>query len=412
MAAIKTLTLTVGVLSMVRDSTERMPEDRYCRSLAELGSEQHLDLIVFAPADIDEVQRTVMGYRLRRGVWQQTEAPVPPLYYDRLFCRTRDERLAGRTAADSLERCGSMPLGGGLPDKRTVYRALARDAGFAPLLPPTVPFRPAELKRLLGTYPQGLFLKPAGGMQGRGTVAVRFASSPGRSSEERAAFGQDGPFAVQGRSSGNRPFTRRFPDAGSLGAWLTKVTGSSRYVAQPLLKLNSPDGAPFDVRVLVQKDGAGYWRISGTGVRIGAPGTATSNLHGGGAARLTAPFLAAAYGESAAGRLMGRLQEAALQAAGLLEQSFGRLAELGLDFGIEPDGRLWFIEANGKPGRTLFRLSGDAEALRLAVLQPLAYARFLLDRNACSARTGSLSLDPAGAIETTVHTRILQEVHP
>ncbi|WP_313996283.1 YheC/YheD family protein [uncultured Paenibacillus sp.] len=404
-------THTIGVLSMIRNTAGRMPEDRYCRMLSELGTGRHIDLIVFSPADIDEAQGTVRGYSLRGGVWRLREAAVPPLYYDRLFCRTREERGRGRAAIRKLQRRGSMPLGGSLPDKQTVHRALAGDAGFAPLLPSTVPFRPAELERLLDMHPQGLFLKPSGGMQGRGTVALRFAGAAGRSAKHSTVRCKEGPFTVQGRSAGNRPFTAHFPDTASLKTWLASVTGGCRYVAQPLLELTSPDGAPFDIRILVQKDGAGGWRISGAGVRIGLPGTATANLHGGGSARRLEPFLTAAYGEPAARKLTARLREAALQAAGLLEQSFGRLSELGLDFGLEPDGRLWFIEANGKPGRMIFRLTGDGEALRLSVLQPLAYARYLLDRNAFFSARNGLHMHPAGAIETPVHTRFPQEVH-
>lgn len=62
----------------------------------------------------------------------------------------------------------------------------------------------------------------------------------------------------------------------------------------------------------------------------------------------------------------------------LLEESCGRLGELGLDFGIDAGGRIYLLEANSKPGRTVFRLTGDRRAARLAAENPLRYARHLL----------------------------------
>lgn len=89
------------------------------------------------------------------------------------------------------------------------------------------------------------------------------------------------------------------------------------------------------------------------------------------------PFLLAEYG--AAGRdLYQELISAAALLPPLLEESCGRLGELGLDFGIDAGGRLYLLEANSKPGRTVFRLTGDRRAARLAAENPLRYARHLL----------------------------------
>ncbi|WP_039836020.1 YheC/YheD family protein, partial [Paenibacillus sonchi] len=117
---------------------------------------------------------------------------------------------------------------------------------------------------------------------------------------------------------------------------------------------------------------------------LGSRGSLTSNLHGGGTAVAPLPFLLAEYGES--GReLLQELSGAAAYLPPLLEEACGRLGELGLDFGLDSAGRIFLLEANSKPGRTVFRLTGDRRAARLAAENPLRYTRHLLLTSAAGA---------------------------
>src|SRR6185437_14941778 len=81
------------------------------------------------------------------------------------------------------------------------------------------------------------------------------------------------------------------------------------------------------------------------------------------------------FGSAAAAKLLARMRRIGERAAVCLEHRFGRFAELGFDFGVEPGGRLWLLEANAKPGRQ--SLAGDEQAARNAVLRPLRYALLL-----------------------------------
>ncbi|MCK9911909.1 YheC/YheD family protein, partial [Microbacteriaceae bacterium K1510] len=65
-----------------------------------------------------------------------------------------------------------------------------------------------------------------------------------------------------------------------------------RFIVQPYLALHTPEGAPYDVRVLVQKNGLGEWQTTGKAVRVGEKDGITSNLHGGGKAVPLSSFLA------------------------------------------------------------------------------------------------------------------------
>ncbi|MFC5651938.1 YheC/YheD family protein [Paenibacillus solisilvae] len=43
---------------------------------------------------------------------------------------------------------------------------------------------------------------------------------------------------------------------------------------------------------------------------------------------------------------------------------------------MDVNGRVWLIEANPKPGRTLFIKTGERKVYRTSVRRPLQYAMF------------------------------------
>ncbi|MNJ02586.1 Endospore coat-associated protein YheD [compost metagenome] len=58
------------------------------------------------------------------------------------------------------------------------------------------------------------------------------------------------------------------------------------------------------------------------------------------------------------------------------------MAELGLDLGVERGGRVWIIEVNSKPGRSVFHRLSLEQAGDSADRNPIAYAGHLLRRTA------------------------------
>ncbi|TYP71181.1 YheC/YheD family protein [Paenibacillus methanolicus] len=386
------------------ESPGRLPEDRFCRELCLMGAELGLYVyVVHADPAIAAIRGTDWnGYVLRDGQWALLRCPLPDLIYDRAIGANPAER---RAKADLLEKVSALkpfaPLNGALPGKLAVYEALRADPRLRPALPPTYAYTGAAgLRKLIARFPDGLFLKPDAGYQGRGAVALHARA--------------DG-WLAHGRTLANADIARSFADAASCAAWCERFVRAA-YIAQPYLPLRNEAGASFDIRSLMQKDERGRWRVTGIAVREGAPGSITSNLHGGGEAKDAEAVLAARFGAEAARRLLLRTARLSLRAARALELRFGRFFELGLDFGLEPSGRLWLIEANAKPGRMSFR--GRPVIYRLAVLRPLQAALL-------RAGTGRTALSPIMSSfphrstrgytytqQARNHRGCIQEVHP
>ena len=53
------------------------------------------------------------------------------------------------------------------------------------------------------------------------------------------------------------------------------------------------------------------------------------------------------------------------------------IGEIGLDFIIDAEGQVWFLEANSKPGRKAFSQMELNKEERLTIMRPMLYARYL-----------------------------------
>ncbi|WP_049867859.1 YheC/YheD family endospore coat-associated protein [Paenibacillus sp. D9] len=349
-----------------REQRRTFPEDSFLAALSSRAEELGVDLYVFTPGSLDPDSGILTGYVRESSGWSEKEVPWPAVIYDRC-----GPLVSGRIRPyrDTLSRLAALQphvvLNGWLPGKSAQYDALRRSgAELAELVPPSRPLAGRQALCETAESFGSLFLKPDGGMQGRGVIS--------------AAPAAEGGWLVRGRDGGSRPFRSLQPDLDAAAALICRLAGRTRYVVQPCLPLCDRQGRPFDIRALVQKDGRGEWRLTGTAMRRGRPGGVASNLHGGGEAIPARDGLSMQLGLAAADRVSARIDRLALAAAEAAESSFGRFAELGLDFGVEPDGRLWLLEMNSRPGREAFAGFAGGTA-RTAVERPLLYARLLCE---------------------------------
>lgn len=214
-----------------------------------------------------------------------------------------------------------------------------------------------------------LVAKPSGGSHGRGIVAV-FRPS------------KNGAYRVIGRTKQNRPVTFTFQNINQSLLWLHRFIGKNRYILQPYLQLYTPEYLPFDIRVLMQKDSHKLWQLTGMAVRIGSPYSLTSNLHGGGKAEKWKSFLRRLpFDQQTISRIEKDIRTICERLPNFIESRHGRLCELGIDIGIDLKSRVWLLEVNSKPGRQVFRQSGDRHVYLMAIKRPLLYANALLKGN-------------------------------
>jgi glutathione synthase/RimK-type ligase-like ATP-grasp enzyme len=359
----------LGIMATELPRTLPFANSGYYRKLCLLGKKYSIEVFVFSPNRINWNEETVRGYTYdqEKGEWIMNFYPLPPLIYDRCFSTARREYKQYRIQVQRLRaRTDIRFLGHGLTGKWEVMQMLQTNSSLHPFLPQTKLYSGGSALLDWLDSKQEAFLKPQGGSQGRGVLHVT------------APKDASGIYEAAGRNGNNHPVHFQSRQRSAFKQWVANFIGSRPYLIQEYLSLHTGTGIAYDIRSLVQKNGQGRWQTTGMAIRCGQPGSVTSNLHGGGSAQELMPFLQQEFGAAKAEELYHTLAKLSDEIPLVLESLHGNLAELGIDFGIDRDAKIWILEVNSKPGRTVFKHMVDQKARRLSLANPIRYAGYLL----------------------------------
>lgn len=349
----------VGVMSARGTGGRLFQEGGYFSQLIRAGRKQGLRVIVFSPLDIDWVHGTVLGFTSTGSGWQSGRYPVPSIVYDRIFpVRGQWQALWAHVAR--MRRVYHVRfMGRGLRGKWQFYLIARRFADLRPHIPEThLAAGPGVVIRMLGKY-RCVFLKPVFGSGGKGIIRI-------------SRHGSEYLVQTSGRA------IRRVVSAGDLPTVLAGI--GRRYLVQQGLDLAYLHHSTYDVRSIVQKNGEGQWQVTGKAARVGRRRSITSNLHTGGNARRVPSVLQECFAGRAE-EIEQEIDQLALRVAQVMDRAAGPLCDLGLDMGVDRQGKVWLIEVNSKPGRKVFNQTGDLVAREESIETPMAYARYLLQRH-------------------------------
>lgn len=333
------------------------PQEALFRRMIEEAEGMGALTYVLSPGGYRRGSRAVHGYRHGAKGWRAGLYPLPDVLYN------RTQKTPATAATErSLEHLGVRIFNRRVGSKWRQYRVLVRDPQLAPHMPMTRLLRSsADLQRIVARF-GGAYIKPSKGGFGRGVWRV-----------ERSDRGYD----VRHTDGTGR--THRFGRLSLAQAYRAIRRRRRVYIVQQRLNLLRWHGGIADVRVLMQKDASGLWRLTGAGVRVGKGHTIVSNLAGGGAAASLREVLQESFRHDPprAGEIERLVRAIAERVARRLERASGCLGELGIDVGVDRDGRVWFLEANSRTGRNLFHLLDKDEAGRLADRRPMEFAMYL-----------------------------------
>ncbi len=358
----------VGIMVREADHDPPFQNSFFYRDLCKAAQQSGLSCYIFSPIRIDWTKRKVTGYAWdsSQNRWTRGLFPLPHIVYDRCFFKKAKDILLYRGPIRRLRReQGTLFLSHGLKGKWAVQQLLSKHQAFERYLPPTAIYRGKPmLLKWLKLYKQ-VFLKPQSGSQGRNTLHISI---------------EDHHIVLRARDSANQLIYETFSSYAALIRYLRLFMRSRTFLLQPYLELTDEQDRAFDVRSMVQKDGSGQWQTIGMAVRHGQPGSRTSNLHGGGCAVEVEPFLTKLYGKKLTSQLLQTMKDLSESIPLYLEQDAGRLVELGIDFGIDRSGKLWILEVNSKPGRSIFLMLNQQQARITSIHNPIRYASFIMER--------------------------------
>lgn len=356
----------LGILGRPQKSSPYGEQTAFFRRLIARAKLMHIYAYVFAPADVSAATTTVMGHRPYKNstTWVVRRCPIPDVVFDRGFFRGAERVRVAKMRLQLVDEFGVRLFNTDIGSKWDVHQKLLAEEDLKTFLPETLMADQDSIKDLLDRH--GIvYAKPIYGNQGRHVFRIRY---------------RRGKIAYQAHLRRGKTVRVSVPTTAEVMAAL-KATGEKYpFIAQQGLSLKKVEGRATDLRALVQRDRSGEWRLTGVGVRVGARSGVVSNLHAGGRATKIDVLVSKPDRRIKAEALEKRIEELVLKVA----ETLGRqhlLGELGIDLGLDTDGRLWVIEVNLRPGRATFRQAGLIESWRRSGRAPLEFALHLWEAN-------------------------------
>jgi len=338
--------------------------------LAKEAVKENVDVVVFSPSGVNWADHTVSGlvFTIITKTWETGQTPFPDVIYDRAVFGSREtEKFLAKSVRKRLKKEFQIPFINTVNsfDKWKTHQALARYPDIKIFLPDTGLYGdPADLEQFLGQY-QTVYLKPSGGTWGRNVFRVK---------QE-----QNGKYFFRYREKGINhqelltleEFHEKF-----IGG---RLAGKS-VIVQEGITLASVKGIPFDLRIRAQKNGVGKWEVVTKKIRMAAPGSVVTNTSNGGKAKKYDEFIPVVF-PGAERRINREIDSLVYTACSLLEESFGRLGEIGFDMALDHSGKLWLLEANTKPA--------NKSIVHKFFSNPFKYAKYLWEKQDVTAEIGS-----------------------
>ncbi|MFF2480752.1 YheC/YheD family protein [Paenibacillus sp. NPDC058071] len=214
-----------------------------------------------------------------------------------------------------------------LASKWAKTAVLKAHSEIAPHIPPTMKYTADNLRSMLNTHSM-VVVKPVKGAGGNGVIKV---------SKSR------GQFSYTYYSK-----TKTFSTFDAMKRSLDKSRKPRRYLIQKGIRLATVNGRPIDYRVKYVKTENGWVYRSMVG-RIAKQGLFVTNLCKGGTMVTAAQGIRMSLSSSAVAAKKSKMRRLTVLSTAMLEKSFPGIGQLGFDYGIDREGKIWIFEVNTRP---------------------------------------------------------------
>ncbi|MFB6367153.1 YheC/YheD family protein [Paenibacillus elgii] len=310
--------------------------------LIQTGAERGVLVYVMTTTDFKLSGHKAVGYTYNAAdkTWRRRLFPAPHVIYNRIPYRKFELLPEVQQVIQTCMRQRRIRFfNPSFFNKWTLFEWLNHAKKTRGYIPVTKRLSSGEeLDKLLAEYPF-LYLKPIRGKAGKGIMKV-----------SRSLLDTKSKIFELSIQEKTKSHISRYPSVSRLWSEVQGLIGSKDYIIQQGIPLSSYKQRPFDLRVLVQKNGKGLWSVAGIGARLAGKLSITTHVPRGGSIDDPAKLLTYSFGGPGSRRIITRAKKAALIIAKQIEKSSGHmLGEMSMDLGVDQEGHIWFFEANSKP---------------------------------------------------------------
>ncbi|MGP4073848.1 YheC/YheD family protein [Piscibacillus halophilus] len=302
--------------------SNRKPKEYY-KLLAKTCAHYGLTLIYFTPKGVDMDRHQIKGKVLKEDEWVPETVEVP------IFNDVNTILYKHKDIVQYLRQKSTLS-NGLIGSKAKQYRLVREGEKFKDIVIPYITTQqPERIMKFLSKHPE-VILKPRKGMKGENIYQVT------KLSKDQYKVIYD-----------TNEETLTHDDFFKL---LYDIVSKKKYICQKYIKTRDENDNPFDVRIRLEKNIEGKWQTAINLVRIASNQKVVSNVAQGGYVSELRPFLKVNYPDQ-----WEEIEEKIIQIGNELpehiEELIGKnLSSLGIDIGLDPNGKPYLFEINTSPG--------------------------------------------------------------
>ena len=354
---------------LLTQNKEFINSHRYIRylELAKANRSHNILLYFFTHDDVYFDKQTVAGifYNREHNSWHKNNFPFPHYLYDRGGGRGKKaEHIITVFSKLGIKNINARHYF----DKWDLYEKLTKIDAVSSYLPFTVPGDYSLIPEMLARYGH-IYVKARRGSCGLGVM--RLEELPDKQNIRFYYSRFDKLFS-------NVLKKEKIPEL------LQRFFAHHPFIIQEPINLLKKHNRIVDFRSEVQRNGEGNLVITGTTARIGRPRSPiASNTYAEDYYPLNIFFKKIMKFNNMQFSLMDAKINHFLKTVFLaVEEAYGSFAEIGIDFGLDTNGRPWLIECNSKSARVALYLAYGRQKVRQSFCNLLDYAGFLAESKA------------------------------
>lgn len=337
----KTKTLYIGPIIALLTEVNDMEGEPIFRSIHTFCEELHYAstitgglFYVFHIKDISE--DVIEGFYFNGNNWTKSKITLPNVIYNRTHSRKLESSPYFKKVINDISLKGIPIFNERFLSKWEVHEILYKEDYLHPFLPETQLLNQENLIPFLKRH-STIFIKPINGSQGRNIFKASL---------------QEEKVIVEASTAWGSDKYRKFDTLVDFQEWFNKRRKEVKFIIQQSIPLLTFEERQLDFRVLCHKDHQDNWKTTSIVARASEKKQFVSNLARGGEMLKPIDPLTKLFEQQTAYAQVAWMKELSLEVANIISQSSsGIVGELGIDIGVDNDGKLWIIEVNSKPSK-------------------------------------------------------------
>jgi hypothetical protein len=350
----------------IKKMIKQEPSFRYTE-LWKANKDSNLIPYFFSINDVDFINKRINGtyYNEEKQIWDQKSFPLLEILYDRGGGFSKKQKAMSKYIRNQLNLNKNLKKLNARHyfDKWEVYKHLVQHEDMKSYIPFTALYRePYDLIEIFDKS-STIYIKSCCGSNGREVVRV---IKSGDKSYHLSYFHE---ILVEYKLKSLEELVNK----------IETIFKKKKIILQSAIDVIELDGRNIDMRATVQRNGSGELGIYSHPVRLGQKGCPITSTKSGSTVYMFDDFFSKHYNytEEYITELKTKVDDMLIKSYIYTEKAYGSFGELGIDFAIDKNGNIWFIECNAKPGKDSMYLSYDKDTIKMAFQNPLEYAKYI-----------------------------------